>query len=383
MTTQKKVDLATWLASKGKEDASNKVTSLSSSSTDTQYPSAKLVYDELADKLDASDVPTKTSDLTNDGDGTNAFLTSHQDISGKEDTSNKVTSLSDSSTDTQYPSAKLVYDELADKLDAADVPTKTSDLTNDGDGTNDFVTKSTTSGLIKNDGSIDTSTYLTSHQDISGKEDKSNKVKSTAGWSSTTSDDNYPSEKLVKSALDLKANSADLATVATSGSYADLSNKPTVDTTITDGSTNAVSGNAVYDALALKSDTGHTHAASEVIDSTAHSNLETAANATQAAINTAIDTKIGALLSIELITVVAELPNASASTMNKMYLVAESSSKTNDNYEIFVTVRTGTSGSYSYAWEKVDTARLDLSGYVQKSAVDLEIVNDELILTLD
>lgn len=35
MPTQKKVDLATWLASKNKEDATNKVTSLSSSSTDT------------------------------------------------------------------------------------------------------------------------------------------------------------------------------------------------------------------------------------------------------------------------------------------------------------------------------------------------------------
>lgn len=38
------------------------------------------------------------------------FLTSHQDISGKENTSNKVTSLSSQSTDTQYPSAKCVYD---------------------------------------------------------------------------------------------------------------------------------------------------------------------------------------------------------------------------------------------------------------------------------
>jgi len=36
-------------------------------------------------------------------------ITSHQDISGKENTSNKVTSLSSSSTDTQYPSAKATY----------------------------------------------------------------------------------------------------------------------------------------------------------------------------------------------------------------------------------------------------------------------------------
>ena len=37
-------------------------------------------------------------------------ITQHQDISGKEDKTNKVTSISSSSTDTQYPSAKCVYD---------------------------------------------------------------------------------------------------------------------------------------------------------------------------------------------------------------------------------------------------------------------------------
>ena len=36
-------------------------------------------------------------------------ITSHQDISGKENTSNKVTSISSSSTNTQYPSALAVY----------------------------------------------------------------------------------------------------------------------------------------------------------------------------------------------------------------------------------------------------------------------------------
>ena len=35
-------------------------------------------------------------------------------ISGKEDKSNKVTSISSSSTDTQYPSAKCVYDLVGD-----------------------------------------------------------------------------------------------------------------------------------------------------------------------------------------------------------------------------------------------------------------------------
>lgn len=36
------------------------------------------------------------------------------DVSDKEDKSNKVTSLSASSTDTQYPSAKAVYDLVGD-----------------------------------------------------------------------------------------------------------------------------------------------------------------------------------------------------------------------------------------------------------------------------
>lgn len=66
------------------------------------------------------------------------------------------------------------------------------------------------------------------------------------------------------SAADLaaKADSADLSAVATSGSYNDLSDKPTippavtVDTTITEGGTNPVTGGAIYTALAGKADAG-------------------------------------------------------------------------------------------------------------------------------
>ena len=39
-------------------------------------------------------------------------ITSHQDISGKENITNKTTSVSSASTDTQYPSAKAVYDSI-------------------------------------------------------------------------------------------------------------------------------------------------------------------------------------------------------------------------------------------------------------------------------
>lgn len=61
------------------------------------------------------------------------------------------------------------------------------------------------------------------HQDISGKENISNK---TSSWNATTNHTRYPTEKLVKDSLDLKANSSDLSTVATTGDYDDLLNTP-------------------------------------------------------------------------------------------------------------------------------------------------------------
>ena len=58
-------------------------------------------------------IPSKTSDLTNDS----GYLTTHQDISGKEDTSNKKSAWGKTPTDTQYPTSKLVYDSLETKVD--------------------------------------------------------------------------------------------------------------------------------------------------------------------------------------------------------------------------------------------------------------------------
>lgn len=66
-------------------------------------------------KAAASAVPDSLADLT--GDSTHRTVTDAEKTtwSAKEDASNKVTSLSSSSTNTQYPSAKLVYDQLATK----------------------------------------------------------------------------------------------------------------------------------------------------------------------------------------------------------------------------------------------------------------------------
>ena len=60
---------------------------------------------------------------------------------------------------------------------------------------------------------------------------------------------NAMSGKAVASAVSGKANDADLATVAKSGSFTDLINKPTIDTTLSSTSTNAVENKAIKNAL--------------------------------------------------------------------------------------------------------------------------------------
>lgn len=55
---------------------------------------------------DIPTVPTNISAFTNDV----GYLTEHQDITGKEDITNKTTTIDNESTNTQYPSAKAVYD---------------------------------------------------------------------------------------------------------------------------------------------------------------------------------------------------------------------------------------------------------------------------------
>ncbi|WP_407454412.1 hypothetical protein [Methanobrevibacter sp.] len=119
-----------------------------------------------------------------------------------------------------------------------------------------------------------------------------------------------------------------------------------------------------------KADSSHTHTAGQVKDSTAYSNLGTSANATQATINSAINTKIGALTDVDLLKVVTTLPTASSSTMNALYLVAKATTSTNDGYDIYITVKSGS----NYSWEKVDDASLSLGDYAKLT--DVPVAND-------
>lgn len=149
----------------------------------------------------------------------------HNDVYySKSEIDNKIITDVSGLTDNQGLLFSGDYDDLTDK---PNIPSSSSDLT---DGSN-IIKKSSTNGLIKNDGSIDTNTYLTSSS-LNGYEQTSNKVTSLDSFSTDTE---YPSAKAVYDELWTNlygtiqseyVQSNDLSTVAFSNDYEDLDNLP-------------------------------------------------------------------------------------------------------------------------------------------------------------
>ncbi|MBQ6345184.1 MAG: hypothetical protein IJI96_03615 [Methanobrevibacter sp.] len=154
-----------------------------------------------------------------------------------------VTSWEQTLSDSKVPSEKLVKNTIDTKADSSDIPTKTSDLTNDSN----YISTSSTSGLIKNDGTIDTTSYSTfsgSYNDLSNKPTIPSASSTTpsadttsgsygSGTSYARSNHTHPKSSLYaeSSHTHTKSQITDfpsLSTVATSGSYSDLSNKPSI-----------------------------------------------------------------------------------------------------------------------------------------------------------
>lgn len=86
-----------------------------------------------------------------------------------------------------------------------------------------------------------------------------------------------------------------------------------------------------------------------------------------AAIKQYVDSAVAVGIVIE---VVQTLPTASASTMGKIYMIAQSGGKTGDYYNEYITVRSGEEGSYTYAFELIGDTRVDLSNYYTKTEAD-------------
>ena len=85
--------------------------------------------------------------------------------------------------------------------------------------------------------------------------------------------------------------------------------------------------------------------------------------------------EINALVGgIELIPV-QELPEASAVTMGKVYLVPSEEPKVRNEKDEFVTERSGEEGHYTYKWEQIGSTAIDLSGYVTIQALNAALAD--------
>lgn len=122
------------------EEKANKVTSWSQQTSDTKYPSEKLVKDSLDTKQSIANKVTSWQSTTSDDKYPSEKLVK-ESLDLKENASNKVSDWNNTPTDVNYPTEKLVKEALDTKLENSDLPTKTSDLTNDGDGENPFLTE--------------------------------------------------------------------------------------------------------------------------------------------------------------------------------------------------------------------------------------------------
>lgn len=145
-------------------------------------------------------------------------------------------------------------------------------------------------------------------------------------WSSTVSDSNIPSEKLVKDALD------------------------------------------------GKSGTGHNHATGDITNSATLANI--GSNLTnQGAINSALNDVIGALKGTKFIEIENKPATASDSTMGKLYVVTESG-----KVNVYYTKQTGTGSSATYSWQKLDANILDDLEDATQSVHGLMSATDKLKL---
>lgn len=265
----------------------------------SQYYTKSQVDDKLAEKQDALTIDNALSD------------TSTNPVENK-----AIKSAIDLKADTSTVNAAL-----NDKADKDDIPTKTSDLKND-------------SNFIADP----------NYQHIT--------VESTLSKTST----NPVQNKVIKEALDGKSNTGhghtksdisdfpNLANVATSGNYSDLSGKPTKVSDFTN-------------------DSGFiTKAVSDLTNYYTKTNTYT---------KTEVDNLLGNISSLK-IEVVQTLPTKDIST-STIYLVPATKTGTDDSYDEYIYV--------SSKWEKIGNTRVDLSDYYTKSEVDAELAKKQNTVT--
>ena len=104
--------------------------------------------------------------------------------------------------------------------------------------------------------------------------------------------------------------------------------------------------------------------------------------ATTETIKRYVDAQVGAIHKFD-VTIYEELPAASADTMYILGLVADTKSEAGTYIE-HITIRKGSEGNYTYAWEPIGSTKTDLTDYVKKAtkvagiALDHNITVEEL-----
>ena len=77
-----------------------------------------------------------------------------------------------------------------------------------------------------------------------------------------------------------------------------------------------------------------------------------------------VDTAVGSISGFDYV-VVDTLPTASAETMHRIYLVKDTHSDNQDNYDEYITIKTDS----VYSWEKIGNTDIDLSQYIKKTDI--------------
>lgn len=168
--------------------------------------------------------------------------------------------------------------------------------------------------------------------------------------------------------LNAKADASSLKKVATSGSYNDLDNKPTIPSTtssVTQNSSAALTSGGAYTALNAKAPLASPNFSGTPTAPTAASGTNSTQVATTAFVNTAIGNAIGEMTGVEF-KVVDTLPTNGVT--GNIYLVSNGGSNGN-SYDEYIWVNT--------RFEKIGTTDVDLSGY-QLSSELVEIENTEI-----
>ena len=218
---------------------------------------------------------------------------------------------------------------------------------------NNKISKSSTVGLVKNDGSIDTTSYSTFNGNYNSL---SNKPTIPSKTSDLTNDSDFiTSSNLPTKTSDLVNDGEDgtNAFIDESDSRLTDARTPTSHThgnIRNDGRIGTTGGNILVTGANGIITVRSTLPSTIVTDSTAYSNIGSSANATQSDINSAINTVIGNLTGLKAYEVTSDKGTASASTMGKLYIEVGS-----DTTDVYYTVE----DNGSYGWESLDTDILD------------------------